>query len=240
MKGRVWRLLVVTGVLGLLLAWTAVGQQPFTGQNRMMFWTRDGNPVLVAELKVNFTLHDLYVYIEWDYGGWGTIKDIWFFEQTLNAGDRIPLYAPRRHANPWASLAAAPIRSWGWYDYTRGTGRCTYGKLQVTRCSWNSSDRAVYGTVQNNGRIATGYVAFAALYDNNGTIIAANWAEKEGVYANDTDNFTVGFSLLNLPKPVNSVKCWVFQGQWGWQYVGAIFPSETKTWPGLRNACPSE
>jgi len=230
----------VAGVLGLVLAGTAVGQAPFNAPNiGPLVYDLNGNPGLVAELRVNFTLHDLYVYVEWAYSDGTTTKDIWYFEQTLNAGDTIPLYAPLSHSNPWASLTG--VKSWGWYDYSPGTGRCTYNQLQVTRCRWNGSYEAVYGTAKNSGKLSTPYVAFAALYDNNGTIIAANWAEKEGVDANATDNFTVGFMGVNLPRPVGSERCWVFQGQWGWQYVGSIFPNEPlpSTRPGLRNVCPS-
>jgi len=247
MKGRIWKLWLVASVLGFLLVETALGQgAPFNAPNRMMFWTRDGSPVLVADLQINFTLHDLYVFVEWDYGSY-TIKDIWYFEQTLKAGDRIPLCAPRRHGNPWASLAAVPIRSWGWHDYTRGTGRCTYDKFTVTS-RWDGSDRAVYGTVKNTGSLTvpTGYVAFAALYDKSGAIIGANWVEKEFVEPNGTDNFGVSFAMWFqqvrdlVPGQVSSERSWVFQGQWGWQYLGAIFPDESVLHPGLRNVCPSE
>jgi hypothetical protein len=244
MKSQVWKLWLVASVLGLLLVGTALGQPPpFNAPNRMVFWTEGGNPVLVAELNINFTLHDLYVFVEWAYDDGTTITDVWYFEQTLKANRTIPLYAPRRHANPWASVTG--VQGWGWHDWSPGTGRCTYGKFTVTS-RWDGSDRAVYGTVQNPGRIATGYVAFAALYDDNGRIIAAGWAEKEGVKANDTDNFTVGFAMWFqqvqglTPRQVNSEQSRVFQGQWGWQYVGSIFPDESRLRPGLRNVCPSE
>lgn len=231
----------MAGVIGFVLAGTAVGQAPFNAPNigPLLYDRIHGNPGLVAELRANFTLHDLYTYVDWAYNDGTTTRDIWYFEQTLNAGDRIPLYAPRSHTNPWASLAPAPISGWGWYDYSRGAGRCTYNQLTVTRCRWDSSDKAVYGTVKNTGNLSTGYVAFAALYDNNNNIIAANWAEKEGVDANDTDNFTVGFALLDLPRPVGNERCWVFQGQWGWQDLGSIFPDESRLHPGLRNVCPN-
>ena len=238
MKNRVWKLLLAVSVLSLVLVGTALGQVPVSWSVGPLVYDRiHGNPGFVAELTANFTLHDLYVYVDWAYSDGSTIRDIWYFEQTLNAGDTIPIYAPRSHTNPWASVTG--VSNWGCYDYSSGAGRCTYNKLSVTRCRWNGSYKAVYGTVKNSGNLTTGYVAFAALYDSNGNIIAANWTEKEGVRANDTDNFTVGFAGVDLPRAVSDERCWVFQGQWGWQYVGTIFPNESKTWPGLRNVCPS-
>jgi hypothetical protein len=237
MKNRVWKLLLAVSVLSLVLVGTALAQSPVSWSVGSLVYGRiHGNPGFVAELTANFTLHDLYVYVDWVYNDGSTIRDIWYFEQTLYSGDTIPLYAPLSHMNPWASVTG--VSSWGYYDYTRGAGRCTYGKLSVTRCRWDSSyGGAVYGTVKNSGDLTTGYVAFAALYDSN--IIAASWTEKEGVDANDTDNFAVGFAGVDLPRAVSDEDCWVFQGQWGWQDVGSIFPNESKTWPGLRNVCPS-
>lgn len=245
---RIFKLLGLGLALALLtLALTDRGQiglgkeEPFQTLKQVLV-----DDVLVVELKINFTVHDLYIYVEWAYKDGTTIKDIWYFEQTLKAGDTIPLYAPRRHANPWASLADVPVKGWHSYKYSKGEGRCTYRKLQITRCTWDGSYVRVLGTVRNTGTccgsIACGYVAFAAIYDKDGNIMAANSSEKNYVMPGDTNNFAVGFAGFKLPRPVTSEQCWVFQGQWGWQWVRTIFPNEPvpSIPPGLKNVCPNE
>jgi hypothetical protein len=230
MKSQVWKLWLAADILGLVLVGTALGQgPPFNAPNRMVFWTEGGNPVLVAELQINFTLHDAYVYITWAYSDGTTTTDIWYFEQTLNAGDTIPLYAPRCHINPWASVTG--ISSWRAYDYSSGTGRCTYNQLIIQARQWIPDWRRggpmVSGVVRNTGGISTPYVVFAALYDANNSILDVNWSSKEWVDAGDTDGFTIGFGrpMPGVPGRVVAFNTWVFQGQWGGSMLGPYSPT---------------